>query len=153
MPCRKAELKSTTPLKRTGTLARQKPLERATAKPNRQRYTGPSKAVKDLLKARSGGVCEYCGLREATEAHHRLGRKAGGTKRPWINELSNLVDLDLWCHAKITNTNGRRDDYENAGFLLREGMKPAATPIEHARLGRVLLLDDGDTRPAPRKAA
>jgi hypothetical protein len=169
-PC--SELKRTTGLKPGGALKRvtplkhgDKPLPRSTsltrkAEPSaapaprkRQRHTGPSRAVVDLLKTRSGGVCEYCGVRPATEAHHRLGRKAGGTKRPWINKLSNLVHLDRFCHARITNTNGHRAEYEESGFLLREALKPDATPLDHAQLGRVLLLDNGDTTPAPRKAA
>lgn len=153
-------LKRTAPLKQgVNPLVRSTPLARknelkATEKPRkRQRYTGPPRTVKDDLAERSGGICEYCGVRPAAEAHHRLGRKAGGTKRPWINKLSNLVHLDRFCHARITNTNGHRAEYEEAGFLLREGLKPWETPVDHARLGRVLLLDNGDTTPAPRKAA
>jgi hypothetical protein len=151
---RRTELgRGTKELKRETPLARKTELKTSEKPRKRPRYTGPPKTVKDDLAKRSGGFCEYCGVRPATEAHHRLGRKAGGTKRPWINKLSNLVHLDRFCHARITNTNGHRAEYEEAGFLLREGLKPWKTPVDHARLGRVILLDNGDTTPAPRKAA
>lgn len=160
MPQRTTGLTRVTPLKqaehplmRSASLARKTELKSTDKPRKRQRYTGPPQTVKDDLAERSGGVCEYCGVRPATEAHHRLGRKAGGTRRPWINRLSNLVHLDRFCHARITNTNGHRAVYEEAGFLLREGLKPWKTPVDHARLGRVILLDNGDTEPAPRKAA
>jgi hypothetical protein len=150
---RKTKLRSNAELRTATPPDRKTALEPSEKPRKRKRYTGPPRPVVDKLKARSGGLCEYCGVRRATEAHHRLGRKAGGTKRPWINKLSNLVHLDRLCHARITNTNGRRAEYEEAGFLLRESLKPWKTPVDHARLGRVLLLDNGDTTPAPRKAA
>lgn len=177
MPCRKTELKSGGgELRRAGLkcgtkpLARRTELKRKTELPapagsapksqqeppatpkKRQRNTGPSKAVRDALKTRANYLCEYCGIHPGAEAHHRQGRKMGGTRRPRINRLSNLVLLCVPDHEAITNTRGHRAALERAGWLVREGLlEPADVPVEHARLGRVLLLDNGDTRPAPKR--
>lgn len=158
------QLARRTELKRTASLpaaahSAQHPAQQSAQQPQekpkkRQHNTGPRKAVRDALKARANGLCEYCGIRSGTEAHHRQGRKMGGTCRPRINNLSNLVLLCAFDHEAITNTRGHRAALERAGWLVREGLlTPADVPVDHARLGRVLLLDNGDTTPAPRKAA
>jgi hypothetical protein len=127
------------------------------AKPKkRQRYTGPSEAVKDALRKRARGLCERCGQRPGKDPHHRLARKMGGTKRPWINKLSNLLLLDRRCHDEITNTNGHRTEYEDAGWVLREGMEPGLTPVwmwYRGVWGDWLLDDAGGAVPAPKEAA
>lgn len=162
-------LKRVTPLKAGKPLARKSELPRRSEipaaapdhrgaleplpKPRKApRNTGPSRAVRDALKARANYMCEYCGLRPGTEAHHRQGRKMGGTRRPRINKLSNLVLLCAFDHEAITNTRGHRAALERAGWLVREGLlEPADVPVEHAARGRVLLLDNGDTKPAPKR--
>lgn len=88
------------------------------------RDTGPTKKTRDKLAERSGDVCEMCGHAEATDAHHRHGRLMGGTKRPWINALSNLIHACRPCHEMVTNTRGRRPEFERKGWLLREGQDP-----------------------------
>lgn len=179
MPCRKTALKPGGSLRRTGLQRGDKPLARRTeltrkaelpaaaparksmperlATPKkRQRYTGPSEAVKDALRKRAHGLCERCGQRPGKDPHHRLARKMGGTKRPGINKLANLLLLDRWCHDEITNTNGHRAEYEDAGWVLREGMDPGLTPVRmwyRGVWGEWLLDDKGSAVAAPKGAA
>lgn len=152
MPCRKTELTRKAELPASAPPARKSTLEPSAKPRKRQRYTGPAKVVRDALKKRANYLCEYCGARPGAEAHHRQGRKMGGTRRKRINRLSNLVLLCVPDHEAITNTRGHRAALERAGWLVREGLlEPADVPVEHARLGRVLLLDNGDTKPAPKR--
>ncbi|WP_282580680.1 HNH endonuclease [Microbacterium aurugineum] len=46
------------------------------------------KKVRDAVQERSGGICEGCGIRRATDMHHRKYRSRGGKHTP-----SNLVHL------------------------------------------------------------
>jgi hypothetical protein len=102
----------------------------------RQSYTGASKAVLLLLGVRSGGICEAaeCG-REATQTHHRLPRRLGGTSVVAVNLAANLLRLCNEHHAGIES---RRTDALAAGLLLHTGASPADEPVE-LRYGRVLL--------------
>src|SRR5437588_4647689 len=116
-----------------------KPAKRKTA-----RDTGPTRKTRAALAERSGGVCEMCGQRRATDVHHRHGRLMGVTNRAWINELSNLLHADRECHVKVTDTAANRAEYEANGWLLREGQHPAEVEVLLSReSGRdFYLLDD-----------
>lgn len=103
-----------------------------------------------IVRARSGGRCEArlpgCFGRAHT-FHHRLRRSQGG---PWTpsNGLDVCGDGTRGCHGKLTNTNGRYDEYRRLGLILRSGDDPYFTPAHifnaNFDLGcRVeLLLDD-----------
>jgi len=101
--------------------------------------TGIPAPVQDLVRARSGGTCEGCGRREATEMHHRKYRARGGQ-----HAASNLLHLCGWgnhtgCHGLAHSEAGRQ-----LGWSVNSWADPAATPIEHAVHGLVLLDDAGD---------
>lgn len=136
-------MKRNTPLKARNPLRGKKP---GAAK--RPRDTGPPKETRQLLAARSGGMCEICGTARAVDPHHRLGRKAGGTRRPWVNRLSNIIHACRSCHQQVTDTNGRRVEFEVAGWLLREGQDPLQVPVRLAVWGPVVLDDCGGFTPA-----
>jgi hypothetical protein len=86
------------------------------------------------------GVC----LGRATNQHHRLPRRMGGTSNPAINTACNLLDLcgsaTTGCHGFLeSHRSEARDCY---GWLLRAGADPATTPaVVRGRLVR--LTGDG----------
>ena len=81
--------------------------------------------VRNLVRARSGGVCEGCGIRRAVQIHHRQYISRGGT-----DDLVNLLDLcgsgnHSGCHG-IAHT-GRG---ELLGWSVRSGLDPADTEVK-----------------------
>lgn len=111
----------------------------------RRRDTGPSKAVKDLVHARAGGHCEFCGMAPAfgiawvMDVHHRRPRALGGTKDPAANLPSNLVLLHRNCHEWLESN---RTAALKQGWLVPQGHDPAAVALAMAT-GTVWLTDDG----------
>jgi hypothetical protein len=94
--------------------------------------------VLETVRARSGGACEGCHAREASEMHHRRFRSRGGQ-----HTAANLLHLCGWgnhtgCHG-IAHSQAGHDK----GWSVNSWADPAATPIEHAVHGLVLLDDDG----------
>ncbi|MBX3435946.1 MAG: HNH endonuclease [Planctomycetaceae bacterium] len=76
------------------------------------------------MRARSGGICEGCGQRPATEDHHRQYRSRGGS-----DELSNLMHLCGWgnhsgCHGVAHTGEG-----EAKGWAVRSHFTPADVPV------------------------
>jgi 5-methylcytosine-specific restriction protein A len=109
---------------------------------------GISRADRDTVRARSGGVCEKCGKRPAVHVHHRTGRQMGGSREAWVNRPANLLHLCLQCHDEVTDTRGRRAFIDTCGWLVRRGRTlPSDVPVllHH---GLVLLDDAGSFRPA-----
>lgn len=108
-----------------------------------------SAKVRELVAARSGGVCEKCGTQKATEQHHRTGRGMGSSRAEWINQPSNLLHLCSSCHEDVTNTRGQRVFMETCGWIVpRNGtVKPAEVPVV-LHHGLVLLDDAGGYREA-----
>ena len=51
--------------------------------------------VRRIVKERSGGMCERCGLSPAVHFHHAVYRSQQGT-----NDVSNAIALCLQCHAE-----------------------------------------------------
>lgn len=99
-------------------------------------------SVRKVVEARSGGVCEACGRRRATEKHHRKHRSQGGLHTP-----ENLLDLCGWgnhtgCHGVAHTRAG-----VVKGLSVESMDDPAAVPVEHALFGRVLLTADGAWKP------
>lgn len=161
MPCRKTELKSGGgPLRRTELkrgdkpLARKTELSRTPTKASRPPVTAEERIARALVSARAGGLCEVqlpdvCfGL--AGNFHHRQNKSQRGV---WSasNGLAVCGSGSTGCHGALTNTNGRRREYERAGWIVPSTKSPAGVAVEHAARGRVLLLDNGDTKPAPKR--
>lgn len=101
----------------------------------------PTKARK-LLTRRSGGRCEICGRRPATNAQHRKNRSQGGS---W--DLSNLIHVcgsgTTGCHGDI---HARPETSYANGWSVRQALKPSAIPAWlMGDYGRVYmwLHDDG----------
>lgn len=83
-----------------------------------------SPAVLRELKRRSKGLCEGCGLNEATEAHHRQYKSRGGS-----GLLSNALHLCGFgnaggCHAAAHGLIG-----EQRGWSVRSRFDPAIVPV------------------------
>jgi hypothetical protein len=93
--------------------------------------------ARELVYARSGGLCERCGLAYATEWHHRRARSQRG---PW--EPSNGLHLCSSCHGEITET---RTEYYVQGWLVHSWADWAETPVT-LHYGRVLLDNAGAYR-------
>ena len=119
---RYSPLRRSTPLRAKARMKRSEPGQ-TTRK--RVRNTGPSQKVRDDVKARSGGVCERCNQAKATEVHHRLGRRNGGSRDPRINWLSNLSHLCSPCHRWATVN---RTDPHMEGWVLFSGDCPRHVP-------------------------
>lgn len=119
--------------------------DRKPVKPRRRRNTGPSQAVRALVAARSGGVCEWpgCGV-SAVDVHHRLNRKMGGRR----GETHALINTAPWLlhacrlhHAYVTSPSGEARQRALAwGWLLTEGQDAARTPVMTRHCPRPVLL-------------
>jgi len=127
------------PLKRTTQLRRGGPLrQRRKARPDARRPEFTEKYGKDVVHARSGGVCERCGHARAEEWHHRLNRGQGGTWDP-----ANGLHLCKPCHRDV----GASDQtlFDNGWRIRRKDPRPASdVPVLHWRLGMVRLDSDGN---------
>lgn len=114
---------ASTGLKQTGALERgDGELAKSTAKMSTQRKQSPGELrARRLIKDRSGGICEICGHRPATDAAHRLSRGVGGL---W--EAANLLHACRTCHS--TNHDNPLRAYE-LGQHLRNGSDPLTAPV------------------------
>ena len=88
--------------------------------------TGFSKAVRELVQARSGGFCEVCGVGAVEQAHHRRPRGAGGSKAADTNNIANCLGACTQCHSMIES---RREFALDRGWLVRQGHDPAEVPV------------------------
>lgn len=76
----------------------------------RARDTGPKQSTRDVVKERSGGMCEWPACPEmATDIHHRLNRKDGGRHgeaRERLNGPQWLLHACREHHRKVTSAWG-----------------------------------------------
>ncbi|MEU8151701.1 hypothetical protein [Nonomuraea sp. NPDC048901] len=166
MPRRKKRLENKTPIARKTPLKTCKAIPpgkglKRTANPPERKASRPktaSKGIVDLVKARSGGLCEIgivcLGQAPATERAHRLGKGMGGpgSKGRKASSMPSVLldacrrDHDLIDRAAVA------ESYVH-GYKVRHGAaRPSEVPVLHFRLGWVLLGDDGSHRPAPEAA-
>lgn len=130
---RRTALKRVTPLVNTTRLARRAAVvKHRPCKPGA--HTGEHRARR-LVRARSGGRCEICGEREATQWHHRKNRSQGGR---W--DVVNGLDLCAWCHGRVTDT---RTQYYLLGWCVERDIDPALVPVQLWH-GLYLLTAAGD---------
>lgn len=127
---------------RTGEIARTSPVRRTPFKTKRAVVSRQERSARLLVKRRSGGLCELvlpgCTV-WATDWCHRIARGRGGK---WT--ASDGLHGCRSCHWAITNTNGRRAEYERAGYIVRTGADTATVPVLIGpQRHRVLLTDDG----------
>jgi 5-methylcytosine-specific restriction enzyme A len=106
-------------------------------------HTGFGRDVRQLVMARSGGLCDRCGnYHTRTELHHRRPRKMGGTQRPETNTASAALLLCAPCHA-VTESN-RTEAYEYGWLVHDYAGSPPPSRVPVVRRGRwVYLGDDG----------
>ena len=105
-----------------------------------------TKAAREALYDRQGGLCPWCGFGLRSElagdmaAHHRRLRSHGGT---W--DLANLVGLHGGCHnVQPGSVHQEPKRAYRLGFMIRTRLlTPAQIPI-YARDQQVWLLADGD---------
>ena len=127
--------------------ARQAPSEPrgATKKP---RPTGWTQDVRAAVQARSQGRCEIqspdC-LGPATNVHHRLPLRMGGSSNPAVRTAANGLNVcghgnTSGCHRWLDHNAAEAGD---AGWKLRAGSDPAAEPVIIAGRGLTWLTDDG----------
>ena len=93
--------------------------------------------ARQLVYARSAGVCERCGQSRATEWHHRRNRSQGGR---WT--AANGLHLCGGCHRWITE---HPDEAAEAGrgWVVWAWQNPVEVPVRHAVYGLVVLDDCG----------
>ncbi|NIL77656.1 hypothetical protein RhoFasB10_03805 [Rhodococcus sp. B10] len=101
------------------------------------RYTGFSPQTKSVVRQRSGGLCERCGLDWAVQDHHRRARGMGGTRRASTNAASGCLAVCLRCHNRIESA---RADALQHGWLVPQHKEPADVPVLYR--GQLVLLDD-----------
>lgn len=100
-----------------------------------------SRRAHGAVMARAGGLCEVCGLRRATEVHHRLHRSHGGP-----DTVENQLAVCGWgnhtgCHGRAHSDSLR---YVN-GWAVRSGYDPGAVWVLY-RGRRAYLTADGGVR-------
>lgn len=101
------------------------------------------KRVERVVRERSAGHCEGCGLNRPTQLHHRRYRSRGGK-----HTVSNLLALcgsgnHTGCHGRAHSGEG-----QELGWSVESG--PTATSEYEVTLalhGRVRLVDDGAVVP------
>lgn len=107
------------------------------------RNTGPSAGTRNAVADRSSGRCERCARLRASEVHHRLGRRMGGTRSADIHKLANLMHLCSQCHRWITEN--PKSAYAS-GWCVRSHLDPAEVAVFY-RGQWVFLTDDGSVIP------
>lgn len=155
---RRTRLTAKTGLTRRTPLREVSPKRAASSgKPTRPRDTGPDRATRALVLERDDWRCFCCGtpiLGQPYSLQHRDSRGMGGSKNPLKNSPANLITLlgsaTTDCHGRVE----QRHAADNvAGYWLKTGQDPAATPVLHWRYGPVLLGHDGSVEPIGRAAA
>lgn len=125
------------------------------------RSTGFTRKTHDLIHARSCGVCEMCGSAASEQHHHRLPRRMGGSRVPYINSPANGLALCSICHSivegmSVTNqwgnrVHGSREVSYRNGWLVRDGDDPRCVAVFTA-IGWQTFDDLGHSNPLPQEA-
>ena len=102
-------------------------------------YVG-ERVARRIVYRRSGGWCEGCDKRPATDWHHRLNRSQGGL---W--QASNGLHLCPACHWWVTHHPIAAHD--RFGWHCEPHEVPARARVWLARRGWCLLSDPGDVTP------
>lgn len=111
--------------------------------------TGPSAKVRQAVLERDGFRCVSCGKSvhgSSFSIHHRIARKMGGTRRPWINMPGNLITLcgsgTTGCHHWVES---HRVQARAWGYLCYDTADPALVAVYTAD-GYVLFDNDACVR-------
>jgi hypothetical protein len=79
------------------------------------------RATRAVVAERSGGICEYCQSRRATDMHHRKSRGVGGA---WTPE--NIIHLCSRCHSDATSY---RTWAKSLGLVVLQTERPGDIPV------------------------
>lgn len=141
MPRSRSALRPGGPLKRNTPLKRKKRLKAGSSVKTGKRVA--EKNGKDVVQARSGGLCEACGMRDAADWQHRKNRSQLGSWSP-TNGLGVCRPCHDWIHGHS------RDGGPNAararGWTVWSHEDPAEVPVRR-RGYWVLLAEDGSITP------
>lgn len=102
-----------------------------------------ARQVRELVRARSGGVCEVqlAGCRWwSSQLQHRITQKSGGRHGKAVarsDRASNVLDSCWWCHSVITDSPGAS---KQEGWSLEEWQEPSQEPVLYR--GEPVYLDD-----------
>lgn len=129
---KRSPIQRKTPLKSGSSLRSSKPSATGETQPKPRRSTGKhvgEAAARKAVAERSGGDCEVrlfgiC-LGRATNWHHRQNRSQLGKWDP-RNGLHCCGSGSTGCHGALTNTNGRRKEFEQYGWIVPSHEDPAA---------------------------
>lgn len=112
------------------------------------------KKIRAQLFERSGGVCEVSGLPldpETFDVHHRRNKGMGGTSRPDVDDVDNLLAVDPVIHnGGPQSVHGRRAWSERLGYLLpKDTEHPGMVPVLIRARFWLFLGKDGQYHPRP----
>jgi len=99
-------------------------------------FTWNERTTRAAVKGRSGGRCEYCGVK-ADSMHHRINVSQGGRWTP-ANILHLCGDGVLGCHGYFTQ---HPDHAKRIGVSLHPSQIPADEPVLTGN-GPLWLSDD-----------
>jgi hypothetical protein len=109
--------------------------------------------LRENVLARSGGVCECCGLERYESLHHRTPRGMGGSTDPALNSPANIVAVcghgTAGCHGKIEVSRAVATEY---GWLVPRGQDPGTAPILYRGVWCVLAPGGWVETVAPRES-
>ena len=89
--------------------------------------------AKQLIRERSGSMCEGCAKVRASHFHHRLYKSRLGR-----GNVANGLHLCVGCHGLAHTLFG-----EQQGWSIRSGFDPLKVPVSHGVHGLVTFADDG----------
>jgi hypothetical protein len=101
--------------------------------------------IRAAVRERSGGVCEVCHQRPATDQHHRLYQGRGGA-----HDVENLLDVCgpgnvSGCHGRAHGTHPKLDTLPGTSISQWDKRSPAEIPFTDA-LGYVWVLFPNGTK-------
>lgn len=138
---RRTALRPGGPLARKTELKRKAGLKSRAINAARPKVSPEERVGKDIVHARSRGLCETCGVREAAHWHHRVNRSQMGTWAP-----QNGLHVCVECHAWIgDNPNGAAV----LGWHLESHQDPAVEPVRYRGQWVVLRPDSLPPTPTP----
>jgi hypothetical protein len=109
------------------------------------------KKVRDLIWARSGGLCEIDACGPVQVFHHRAPRGNGGSSLGWIGRAANGLGLSNRCHDRVEGKlpdSSRVTSYVN-GWLVRRNGNTIAADVHVLYRGRLVVLTDAGGEPRP----
>lgn len=156
MPARKKQMPRGAGPKRKTWMSSGSGAERrkATTKRKTAKDTGPSRAVRALVRKRDLETCVVCGVIVAgrpSNVHHRRNRGIGGSSDPRINAVENLITAcgtpTTGCHGILTLRPWEIDAEVNGWVVSTNGVvDPAEVLVLVAWLGWCLPTPDGQWR-------